>query len=305
MDTTPKGTQRMRAALPDELSTVYTEETELHWRRIISACLVVLALLTTMGWILMNAVSAERAAQVISSTTGPEEPEEETASQPAVEPEPLIQQLDEAIPPTPGFNGNLNNNVDSGIEPSLNKSLDKGLYNSPDETLTRVPAAAPQTLAPNLAAKILPLYVHMPGKPITVDNPPLLDRRFIKESDEKPIPQVTLNPLYIDTLQLTSALKDKNPTDLLDAEIVLEGDKLMKVYAYSELTNLKGERVFHDWYRGTERVARVPVGVYLDDMRASTSKYIDQTMAGDWHLEITRPNGERLGRVDFRVRVES
>jgi hypothetical protein len=289
MDTTTKKTQRMRATLPEELSLVYTEETELHWQRIITAILVVLALLTAIGWILMNSISAEKAAQVISAKPEVEETGSEASekagvktsgnkSPAAAEIEPKIQQLDNAVPSVPNLN----------------------------EGPPGTPQDQPQTATPNLAVKVLPLYAHMPDKPMVSAAPPPVGGKFLETPRKKEdAAQITRNPFYIGSLQLTSRLKNKSPTDLLGAEITLGDRQLVKVYAYSELTNLKGEKVFHVWYQGDKRMARIPVGVYLDDMRASTSKYIDQTMGGDWHLEITRANGEQLGRMDFRVNADS
>lgn len=285
MDTTTNKPQRIRSPLPEEISTVYSEETELHWRRIITAILVVLGVLTLVGWILMNSISAQKAAEVISSIPASEKAkvDKDEVSKAATEVKPRIQPLEEAIPEVPAVN----------------------------ETLTEVPLEKPQSAVPIKLGETEPLYVNVWGAPALAEIPlvqttvPLATARFLATPDLNDAAQITRNPAFVSTLLLTSQLKDKNPTDQLDARITINGKELVKVYAYSELTNLKGERVFHDWYRGEKRVARVPVGVYLDEMRASSSKYIDQNMAGDWHMEITRANGEQLGRLDFRVESES
>lgn len=277
MDTTTTDkTQRTRPGLPEELSIVYTEETELHWQRIISAILIVLAVLTVLGWILMNTVSAEKAAQVITA-----EPdvlnsivEDSTKTLPATELNAPVKDLESTLPALPQFEKQA------------------------EET------SIPQSALPNVVQDMLPLYAHMPKKPLQAPAPPLVQDSFV-EREASDSTQLTLDPNYVGTLQLTSNLSNKNPTDLLGGEINMDGQQLIKLYAYSELTNLKGERVFHEWYKGSKRMARIPVGVYLDNMRASSSKYIDPTMAGDWHLKIVRRNGEQLGRMDFRVNADS
>lgn len=267
----------MRTGLPEEISTVYTEETELHWQRIISAALVVLAMLTVLGWILMNAVSAEKAAEVITA-----------------EPDLLNNIVEEAGEKAPKAV-----ELSSGIE-----DLESAIPALPELEKQAEEVSIPQTALPNVIQDLLPLYAHMPRKPVETPAPPLIQDGFVQENASDPT-QLTLDPNYIGTLQLTSRLSDKNPTDLLGGEINMDGQQLIKVYAYSELNNLKGERVYHEWYRGSKRMARIPVGVYLDNMRASTSKYIDPSMAGDWHLKIIRNNGEQLGRMDFRVNADS
>lgn len=297
METTGNQTQRTRSPLPEDLATVYTVETELHWQRIVTAVLALLALLTVIGWIMMNAISVEKAAEVINA-----KPTVETSqNQPDQPAKPAMLQLDEAIPALP-------------VNPQ-----------APASQQTRAGAGAqleeqPQSAAPGLADKAEPALAQQADAQTDAQTDVKIDMtddvkspavktadsdKFLDQPGPADAAQITRNPHYVSTLQLTSALDNKSPTDLLEAQITLGGRSLIKIYAYSQLTNLKGEQVFHEWYQGDKRVARIPVGVYLDDMRASSSKYIDQTMSGDWHLDITRANGERLGRMDFRVNVGS
>lgn len=299
MDTTKIEPQRMRSPLPEEIATVYTEETELHWRRIITAILAVLAALTMVGWILMNSISAEQAAEVISAKPSAEESETGVQSEAVADaqPEPRILQLEEAIPAIPA--------VPAPAEPLAAEPAESVPAAPAPTTTADSPSAPPQSAVPPLLEEVAPLEANVPEMPASLLPPETAPDEFMDDPVETNLAQVTRNPQYVTSLQLTSGLKNKNPTDVLDAQIMLGDRTLVKIYAYSELTNLKGEKVFHEWYLGDKRMARVPVGVYLNDMRASSSKYIDRTMAGDWRLEITRANGEKLGRMDFRVHAGS
>lgn len=292
MDTTTNS-QMAGPGLPEDISTAYRESTEYHWRRIITAILITLASLTLMGWLLMNLISVEDAAKVASAVqVEPELPLSKVGTAAASEAEPEIQKLEQAIPP---------------VETTVN------------DTLTITETNAPDTPAPELLTEILPLTSAISEAPAEkkpteelADNSSAIAAPALSTPTLSPptvsgyglpvdLAPVTRNPEFVGALQLTSDLENKDPTDRLGAEIVLGDRDIIRVYAYSELNNLKGEHVFHVWYRDDERVARIPVGVYLDSMRASSSKYINRNMVGDWRMEIVRPNGERLGRVDFRV----
>lgn len=302
MDTTKTEPQRMRSPLPEEIATVYTEETELHWRRIISAILAVLAALTMVGWILMNSISAEQAAEVISAKPTIEESETGVQREAVAdaESEPRILQLEEAIPAIPAVPA-----APAPAEPLAVEPAEPAPAEPAPTTTADSPSAPPQSAVPPLLEEVAPLEANVPETPASLLPPETAPDEFMDDPVDTSLAQVTRNPQYVSSLQLTSGLQNKNPTDVLDAQIMLGDRTLVKIYAYSELTNLKGEKVFHEWYLGDKRMARVPVGVYLNDMRASSSKYIDRTMAGDWRLEITRANGEKLGRMDFRVHAGS
>ncbi|WP_111496105.1 DUF2914 domain-containing protein [Marinobacter bohaiensis] len=101
--------------------------------------------------------------------------------------------------------------------------------------------------------------------------------------------------------QLTSALDGREPTDVMPMTVRMGSEDLIRVYYFNEWRGLKGRTVYHDWYRGDERMARVEIDAFLDSMRASSSKRINRQMLGDWHVETVTDSGEVLGIGYFRV----
>lgn len=106
---------------------------------------------------------------------------------------------------------------------------------------------------------------------------------------------------HLQRAQLTWEIRDREPTTALPASISLGSKEVIRVYFFNELQGLKGQTVYHDWYLNDERVARVDINTYLDQMRASSGKYINQEMLGEWRVEAVTESGENLGTGSFSV----
>lgn len=101
--------------------------------------------------------------------------------------------------------------------------------------------------------------------------------------------------------QLTRGLDQKQPTDNLGGQVNLNGRSLVKVYLYSRLEGLKGQRVYHEWFHGQKRVARIEIRPYLQTMNASSSKYLTPAMTGRWTVKVVDHKGHMLAERHFRV----
>ncbi|WP_373284933.1 DUF2914 domain-containing protein [Marinobacter halophilus] len=76
----------------------------------------------------------------------------------------------------------------------------------------------------------------------------------------------------------------------------MDSDGLIRIYLFTEIQGMKGQLHFHDWYLENERVARVEIRPSVDPMRASSAKYIDRHMLGDWRVEVVTEEGELLAK---------
>lgn len=133
------------------------------------------------------------------------------------------------------------------------------------------------------------------AQPASPDNAP-------KVSTSEIPAKVRILSHHVARAQLTSQLKNRLPTDRLDAVIPLNGRDLIKVYFYTELKGLKHRRVYHRWYHDGKAVARIAIRPYLDDMNASSSKYITPRMTGHWRVLVSDDQGHELSEVNFDVR---
>ncbi|MBO6850086.1 MAG: DUF2914 domain-containing protein [Marinobacter sp.] len=101
--------------------------------------------------------------------------------------------------------------------------------------------------------------------------------------------------------QLSTGLEEKEPIDEIPNVLTMDSDGLVRIYLFTEIQGMEGQLHFHDWYLEDERVARVEISPSVDPMRASSAKYIDQHMVGDWRVEVVTEEGELLAKGEFSV----
>lgn len=121
------------------------------------------------------------------------------------------------------------------------------------------------------------------------------------DSGEAGMAQLDIASSHLQRIQLTWELRNREPTTALPAVINLGSREVVRVYFFNELQGLKGQTVYHDWYLNGERVARVDIDAFLDRMRASSGKYINREMLGDWRVEAVTDSGTVLGSGSFSV----
>lgn len=159
------------------------------------------------------------------------------------------------------------------------------------------PVAAETSEAPHTSA----LPAAMPAAPDEPDEPEIP----ASASNEAVAPaagaEVEILAPGLARAQLTLALADKEPVGVLPQPLAMNEQGLLRVFLFTETRALKGQLHFHDWYLNGNRVARVPIRPYSDQMRASSGKYIDRTMTGDWRVEVVTAAGERLASGAFVV----
>ncbi|MDO3722179.1 DUF2914 domain-containing protein [Marinobacter sp. chi1] len=106
---------------------------------------------------------------------------------------------------------------------------------------------------------------------------------------------------HLTRAQLSSGLEDKEPIDQLSDTLAMEEDGLIRVFLFTEIQGMQDETHYHDWYLEDERVARVSITPFVDPMRASSAKFIDRHMLGEWRVEVVTAEGEPLAVGEFTV----
>ncbi|WP_250655457.1 DUF2914 domain-containing protein [Alkalimarinus coralli] len=112
---------------------------------------------------------------------------------------------------------------------------------------------------------------------------------------------VTIESSRIVKAQLTHRVKNSEPVDKLGSVIPMNEDKLIRVYLFTGMEGLKGETLYHDWYLSGKKMARVKIKVKNDKTSASSSKFIDRHMTGDWRVKVTTSRGDELVSASFNV----
>ncbi len=113
--------------------------------------------------------------------------------------------------------------------------------------------------------------------------------------------EVSIQSPHLQRAALTQNLQEKEPVGNLPGEVAMSEEGIIRVFFFNHLLDLKGQTLFHDWYRDGERVARVTIQPFSDSMRASSAKYINRDMLGQWRVEAVTGEGSVLGSGRFQV----
>jgi len=124
---------------------------------------------------------------------------------------------------------------------------------------------------------------------------------------EQPAPKLVLSdPIDIKSekiarAQLTNNVSKREPVDKLGSTISMNDQGLIKVFLFTDMHGLKGETLYHEWYLAGKRMARVKINVRNNNVSASSSKFIDKYMMGDWKVNVVNHRGDALVSAQFVV----
>mgnify|MGYP000409084597 CR=1 FL=1 len=100
---------------------------------------------------------------------------------------------------------------------------------------------------------------------------------------------------------LSLSLKDNIPGEALAAQVILPDANIMKVILFTEMKGIRGQVLYHDWYRNGERQARVKIPVNVSTQRSFSSKFINRQMLGKWQVKVVDGSNEPYVLADFEV----
>ncbi|WP_133169840.1 DUF2914 domain-containing protein [Marinobacter halophilus] len=148
-----------------------------------------------------------------------------------------------------------------------------------------------------------PQLASQASEPVSSVEPASLPAPAAGESEASPEDAASIKLLsdHLIRAQLSTGLEEKEPIDEIPNVLRMDGDGLIRIYLFTEIQGMNGQLHFHDWYLEDERVARVEIRPSVDPMRASSAKYIDRHMLGDWRVEVVTEEGELLAKGAFSV----
>jgi len=129
----------------------------------------------------------------------------------------------------------------------------------------------------------------------------ILDKYGLRSSGSRE--NVVIHSQGIRRAQLTSRVERKQPLDRLGSVIYMTNDQLLRVFLFTEMSGLAGRTLYHRWYLDEEQMAEVTINVRNDDVSASSSKFIDKFMLGNWTVRVEDDLGNLLVTAEFAVRA--
>lgn len=288
-DPEPTSLQLQRASFGDNRSKAPNTGKQLyvyHWNRIIAALVVVLILLVASVYAISLVFTDEKTtSQLSASESGAE------------------QTRGSAQPPGPGPI------TDSQAEPDLGRvDAVAPNYNRPETGVNAVDAdqaTGPATPENALHKAQLDSETPIPEVPLA---PVQVAETAVKPASLVKPTAASNSVFHLEFLQvlspdvarfvLSSAVKDLEPVGRLQ-DITLHNNSAAKVFAYSDINNMKGEHLSYIWKHRDRIVNTVNIGVRSNRWRSYASKNIEQRLAGDWQLELRDSSDRLLAKAGF------
>lgn len=314
--TEPNSTLKLRVNTSDRIGGPQVEETvSYRWDRIIIMLVVILACLSAAIWFWLQWRDASTAPQH-TVATGP------------IHSQPLIIELDKTpadrtdpddddrLPsamtesePTPPAPVTERENTDIGVAEPVDVSPEVPSESTQNSSIKDVEAAEAVEPTDKLTEadpkpsvpESKPAREEVENELAASDSRMPAAEPATSATSEPGVATVSINSSHLQAAGLTRGLKDKEPVDQLPANLKMNDKGVFRIYFFNMMADLKGQTVYHDWFLNNERVAHVQIQPYSDLMRASSAKYINRNMLGQWRVEAVTERGDVLGSGQFTV----
>lgn len=98
-----------------------------------------------------------------------------------------------------------------------------------------------------------------------------------------------------------TAISRLEPVESIDGILPAERG-LSRLYFFTELRGLNGQRIRHRWLINGQRIADIPVNVSSDRFRASSNMRLSKNRLGTWEVQVVDRQGNVLhaSRLEYR-----
>lgn len=101
----------------------------------------------------------------------------------------------------------------------------------------------------------------------------------------------------------TSSRKQKSINSIENIE--LQRGTNQTVYYFLHIRNLKGEKIFVNWYYQDKPIAKIPFSINTNDWHAHASKILTKTRLGQWRVTTMDQSGNILSEQSFMVSIRA
>ncbi len=100
---------------------------------------------------------------------------------------------------------------------------------------------------------------------------------------------------------LAKGIYRKEPVGNIEFPLVLNKTEAKSVFYFTEIIDMKGKYLYHQWLRGNQLVYKRKINILGNRWRASTSKLIPYSKAGDWTVRLVNKQGVILNEIKFKA----
>ena len=90
----------------------------------------------------------------------------------------------------------------------------------------------------------------------------------------------------VERSQLTSSIKNREPTDNLEGLVQGQNDEIKRIYFFTQITGLADQKILHRWLYEGEEKATVTLNIGGDSWRTYSSKSIPSYWQGKWQVQV-------------------
>ena len=127
------------------------------------------------------------------------------------------------------------------------------------------------------------------------------DDVVVKEEHQSPaVSSSNLSP-YINRAQLARGVNKLEPFGDIELPILGDNSKAYPVTYFTEVINMQGDTVFHEWLQDGNSVFKRKINIRGNRWRISTSKLFPYNSTGQWQVRIITSKGDVLNKIYFSV----
>ena len=126
--------------------------------------------------------------------------------------------------------------------------------------------------------------------------PKTVDKVEQKKADLLTSNQTTNNAVH--RAQLTSSILSREPSDNIKHLSLQEQNKL---YLFTEIYGKNNQKIYHRWIFKKKLIAEITLNIRNDQWRTYSSKNFDETMIGEWEVQVVDQDDNILKTVMFEV----
>lgn len=123
----------------------------------------------------------------------------------------------------------------------------------------------------------------------------------VKKEQQSPAVSPSNLSVHINRAQLAQGVNKLEPFGDIELPILVDTTKAYPVTYFTEVINMQGDTVFHEWLHDSNSVFKRKINIRGNRWRVSTSKLFPYNSTGQWQVRIITLQGDVLNKIDFSV----
>lgn len=136
---------------------------------------------------------------------------------------------------------------------------------------------------------------------VVVNENNISTKNTLVETESKPKTQSGILDKRISRALLAKDIVNKEPVGKINAKVAVVKEKATGVFFFTEINDMKGETLYHEWLRNDELVFKRKINILNTPWRAATSKLITYSRKGSWQVRLVDKNGKVLSLINFEA----